>query len=753
MRLTLRTLLAYMDEMLEPADAAAIREKLDQNEQAASILHRVRDVVRRLRIGAPKVSERGLAGDANNVAEYLDNMMSAAKVADFERACLESDVHLAEVAGSHQILALVLREQAEVEPGMRQQIYELVERVTTPEAHQAEAVAAGALESVPAARGETPAIVAVDEEAAPPTTEPAPLLSTPQRRQREVPEYLREERQSQWWPLVAATVLLGALVGALYFAVAGQSLSDLLGGLTVAEGPDKQDLAKDKPATSAQTKSEAAETSSSTESATDAGSTTAGDAAPSSDAAGSDTTGSEPAGESGTAAPSAPNTDGSDAAPLPANTVPGEPPLPTETPPAEVPAPASPAGAPVELPDETPAEGEPQPSARPAAAPVSVARLMKEEAVLLRFDRAAPGWQRLASGDEIRSDEQLLVLPVFRPVVQLQSGVLLELVGPTDCTLTGPDAEGVPGIQLKYGQVKILAAGHAGSRLRITLAEHEALLTLANDESVAALDLGLFHNPGDDPEQVRPLDVIGVYAVSGQVEMATPGSNEAPQKFVGPKLIVTPSLPSGPVATGLPTWISSETSALIDRRAAKEIGEQLVAESNIVLALKEAADRPQIEVRALAARCLCQISEFDAALRLLADKDAKSFWDGLAMSLIAATCRSPADTQRVAEAFARQFGAAGKQSYRLLWGFSNEQLTAGADAQLIDALESDDLCVRRLAIWNLGQITGATMYYQPEQSPKSRQQAAQKWRTKLKKGEIRYGKAPAAAEEPLPGDA
>src|SRR6185295_1185576 len=108
MRLTLRTMLAYMDDVLDPADADELRHKIEESDFASGLADRIRGVLKKLRMDAPRVDGKGMGNDANTVSEYLDSALPQDRVAELERVCLKSDKHLCEVAACHQILTIVL---------------------------------------------------------------------------------------------------------------------------------------------------------------------------------------------------------------------------------------------------------------------------------------------------------------------------------------------------------------------------------------------------------------------------------------------------------------------------------------------------------------------------------------------------------------------------------------------------------------------------------------------------------------------
>jgi len=125
-RLTLRTLLAYIDDTLEPAEARSLGKKVAESEEAKQLVERIKKVTRRRGLATPESSNNDDAtADPNTVAEYLDNALDSATLKQVEETCLESDVHLAEVAACHQILTLVLTEPVRVPPHAHRRMYGL----------------------------------------------------------------------------------------------------------------------------------------------------------------------------------------------------------------------------------------------------------------------------------------------------------------------------------------------------------------------------------------------------------------------------------------------------------------------------------------------------------------------------------------------------------------------------------------------------------------------------------------------------
>src|SRR6516164_6850228 len=126
MRLTLRTLLAYLDDTLEPSQARLIGQKVGESPVAQELIDRIKRVTRRRSLANPPPLGDDSTLDPNTVAEYLSDELPPEELSEVEQTCLENDVYLAEVAACHQILTLMLSEPARVPPTARQRMYQLV---------------------------------------------------------------------------------------------------------------------------------------------------------------------------------------------------------------------------------------------------------------------------------------------------------------------------------------------------------------------------------------------------------------------------------------------------------------------------------------------------------------------------------------------------------------------------------------------------------------------------------------------------
>ena len=179
MRLTLRTLLAYLDDTLDPEEARSIGQKVSESPVAVALIERIRKVTRRRSLASPPALGGESHLDPNIVAEFLDSVLPAEELAQVEQKCLDDDVYLAEVAACHQILTMILSEPANVPGPARQRMYRLVR----------------GRESIPYRR---PPVTLMNSES-------EPIES-------EVPGGSSSRRQIAW---AAAAILLGGLVASL----------------------------------------------------------------------------------------------------------------------------------------------------------------------------------------------------------------------------------------------------------------------------------------------------------------------------------------------------------------------------------------------------------------------------------------------------------------------------------------------------------------------------------------------------------
>ncbi|MEZ6119057.1 MAG: hypothetical protein R3C28_21150 [Pirellulaceae bacterium] len=78
--------------------------------------------------------------------------------------------------------------------------------------------------------------------------------------------------------------------------------------------------------------------------------------------------------------------------------------------------------------------------------------------------------------------------------------------------------------------------------------------------------------------------------------------------------------------------------------------------------------------------------------------------------------------------------------FRSLWGYSNEQLAAGAAITIAENLNHEELMYRVVANHIFRTVTGKNPLYRPESSIRSRQIAVVRWKARV--DEIRYAELP-----------
>jgi len=716
MRLTLRTLLAYLDDQLDPADAEVLAKKIAASEFATKQVTRIRDVTRRLRLGAPKLRGRGMGLDPNTVAEYLENTLSNQRVPDFEKLSLESDIYLAEVAACHQILARILTDPAEIDPASRERMYELGHEPGAHDKQAADAVAKDEAEPVHDDSNK----VAADE--------------PPLRRRPEIPEYLRDE--TSWrGRVIAASIAVLLVVGFTVVVWMALRPPGGEGPLVVRDdqtnpsgaretsdqGPSAQpgagspdnpssgpsSGANDQPPAPAPIKPDS--TSSDTPRSTPA-------PAPSDRAKGQDDGLITPPGdETSTSKPAMPATDLA------------EPPSPEEA--------TKPSAAAAE--DEPPAESTTEDEPAP---PQQVGKLDGRDDLLVRFDKGEDTWMLVPEQDPLFSGDVLVGLPTLPASVTLSTGVRVRPIGGARIVLVAPDEAGIPGVNIDYGQVLFEpVADQAPAKVRLITGDRRGTLTLETPGSRVAVEVVPYRTPGTNPEEAAPRLIIDLYTVSGRVSWMDAVS-EMPEPFEAPaeKRLQGPALPAADLqAEGdapLPAWTrGQEPPSPLDLRAAGTVKQHLEVGKPVTVSLEELVDDRRSEIRSLAARCLAYLDEFEALIDALNDPAHRSdnAWFAHVNTLYEALNRGPEIANRFHAALLRQRPPGADQIERMLWGYTPEQIKAGAGKQLLDDLDSDDLAVRSLAFWNLRNLTGLILYYRPHDKASARQQAIQNWRKRL----------------------
>ena len=302
---------------------------------------------------------------------------------------------------------------------------------------------------------------------------------------------------------------------------------------------------------------------------------------------------------------------------------------------------------------------------------------------------------------------------------------------------------GTLAVQLTSGRM-LVSAGNPEASVQIQLGEEKCRLQLASPDTIAAIELTHKREPGLDPllaethVAVRHLIAVNgsVTAEIGGLSIAIESGNQWSQ--VGgdePSLEPLGAVPDwatevAPNADVLATTARQNLMAMLDDAPSLEIG------------LRELLGFRRSEVADLAARSLLVLGKSDVyfgGAGVFSDPKQRAYWPQHYEALLARVNSGPEAASEVQQAIKKMDAAAEVQLFRMLTGYTNEQLETGSDLQLLENLDSADMSVRVLAFENLRRITGVTFNYRAEHDSQARrEQYMKKWRVRQRKGEIRW---------------
>jgi hypothetical protein len=743
-------MLAYLDDLLDADDEEQLAAKIRESDFASGLVHRIRGTVGRTRLSSPQVLGKGLAADANTVAEYLDNTLSAERVPDFEKICLESDLHLAEVASCHQILTLVLGEPAAMGPHLRQRVYDLPGRGGSGSlAHEEPGLTGRGGNLHPAshatertAAGETPhkRTHRSDDKHA----RGATAVGTR-------PDYMAAPAQNRLrWIVATLGVLMVVAFGAWYFrAVTGKGIELAENPQTRPMDPRTENLGV--PAVNAGEGFEAfmPPATESTEGNREpplgieshGPHTLPPDATDNAPLIVESSVGSSPQetslnrGPSNvTVEPTGPETTTSSLPDLPLETATTETTSLAST--ANMAANSSPS---VIVPAPTAQTGD-QPAAPvlgdiPSSQSTVPSVLYSDVSILAHFDAAQGGWTRTPSQVPLPSGLRLRAASTFRPRMRLGANLDLQWVGGTEFIVNpSPSAS----ITLTEGQVVIgnlATTPETSESLSLDTRTGHFVVTLPTVGTFVAFEAIPAAVPGTDPRGSDTGLRCRLWVAGGSAMIGLPNGDQTtfPE---GTVITVQPDGVTGVEQSPAPAWSFTQDLRDIDRQAQGELLGLLDPNVPLMESLLAVARGRRTDVQSVAARVLASLGEFQPIVQFLDDPKHHPSWRMFFGELQRAV-RHHADSAALVEAALKaQYPADAELMFRLLWGYSDSQLTNGEAKRLVGLLDDSRRMVRVLAFENLVQITGKPGTYRPNMPPSRMRDAIRGWQKKLEGGEI-----------------
>ncbi|QDT18123.1 hypothetical protein [Alienimonas californiensis] len=766
MRLTLRTLLAYLDDQLSPSEMQEIGAKLKDAPAARELAERAKETIRRRRLGVP--GDPGAGGDAgaptpdvaaldpNEVAAYLDNALPPERVAAVEQVCLNDDAHLAEVAAGHQILTQVLSEPVAVPPTLASRLAGL-------------APAAAADPDV-AAHPSRPAHQSSPNMAA------VPAGPRSEGFEAGLPEHLRKHTRRSWgWVPYAAAALLAAIwLGSL--ALDEDMLRGWAGGADPAN-PDATGL----PSAAVADAENAAEVD-------DPAGDAAGEAGDAVDASAARLAAAEAAAAAVVAADTA--ADEAEAVRL-ADTMPVDPPPPeagagpvaVASSDATMPTadaananPAAPAAGDAVsgdavagdavAGDAATADAAPGPAVRPSA-PLTVA----DGRGLYALDLERGGFYLVPAGQPVPKGVPLVVPEPLQATVAVEGLPLtIELLGGTRALFDPAQADGaLVGLAVVDGRVRLIRGDAAtdGNEPAVVLGAGAAKWRLTPQPGATAAIVVEPRRPeGAGADLAGAPQRAALAALGGAVEAVdlAPGSQREPVALPPGSAVAmiteagqlaapgaAPALAAGMFVDGLPGWTTGNPPSEAETLLADQFAAALIDGQPLEISLPPLVEDQRELLARQAVAALALAGRAGDLARTLKRTPHPSVVLVAANGLRTLLGRNPEMDAEVRSALDREF----PPEARLALGRLLDRLTDAeardpqVSAVVIDALESSELAVRTLAITELERLTGVTRSYRPLDSASQRESAVKRWRRELDRTDGAILDPNEAAAEPV----
>ncbi len=740
MRLTLRTLLAYRDGVLSPADKEDLHRRIQISQDAGNLLKRIGAVTKLNHVLAPPVMGKGIGGDPNSVAEYLDDVLNHTQIPELERNCLVSDMQLAELADCHELLSTAMNTKVTVpaslrrmafavgDPGQREQIRLELEERKAPRRSSRRATIVRAdpahLLNVAGAHDMSVQIEAPMLTSGGESIKPQGLNLENSRLAHEVPEYLVGSSSINW-KIPLAIGGLGALLAVLVWQTLGpwERVAELFASTpvktknsalppasvdfdliteTTVPPPGIDEAAKPKPGVSQPTTDLEQPENSATESVPPAATVDAGENSPLEIVA--------------------------DSSPPPGLGMPAEP----EAPPGIDASSSAPPGL-----DALPKSAAPPGVKEIGDASRSAIWLPKsvddEKAVFLlqSTDRLV----RVAPNEPIFLPARLLVPPTTRATIDLSNGALWTSCGASILELGATDDTSPPLIttQLCSGLVR---SGPVGNQIRLHTPLGNFLLQLNEAESLASVEVAyrpVKHGSALDPTSFSP--VLIVMAAESSITLTPEDQATAPVPLaIGEGIAVTAAAKSirFPLQN-IPSWYRSSVDRPIDALAAQDlnglISTTTVDSTTLAPLLSELTKHRRPETAALAVQLSLLAGDWRPFVDgFLSESRMRNHWTttiDLARQLLAADTVTADNARKL---FDEVHAAEGPVLYELLCGPPEDQLNQEKFAKIVSQLDSPLLAHRVLAIHLLQRLTGKNLGFQPALPNRS---SVQQWRREI----------------------